>query len=111
MGAFGSIVRCVTDGVYKRSLENLIHKKKENMLYELWENFYIEFHRISQQVIAYIMIFFGQVTNYINQCVRIRDFTVLAILIQINFKLIQNIDKISYFIEIALLPPQPLILF
>ena len=43
-------------GIY-RILDILsINRHKENMLFELWENFNIEFHRNSQQAFAYIHV-------------------------------------------------------
>ena len=57
-GAFGSVVRCVTDGATR--VHTIVWTFKlykglglglglENMLYGLWENFYTESHPISQQ--------------------------------------------------------------
>ena len=60
------------------------------MLYGLWENFYIEFSSNLWASLSVHNIFFsfGKVINFKNQCYRIRDVTVFAILIQISLKLI-----------------------
>ena len=84
------------------------------MLYGFGENF-IEF--LSKPSRSYYFSF-CQVINFINQCYEIRDVTVFAILIQISFKLIYDIDRVyqgpvytKYILNILIrlnspLPPQ-----
>ena len=58
-GASGSVVGALKTVLYGiiSKMEYYINLKIENMLYGLWENFYIEFHRNSQQAFAYIIFF------------------------------------------------------
>ena len=59
LGAFGSVVGCVTDEATRTHTDAdfLIYIKKESTLYGLWGNFIIEFHRISRQSYANIIFF------------------------------------------------------
>ena len=65
---------------------------KENMLYGPREILHIEF--LSKPLLTKYFLF-GQVTYFINQCYRIRDATVFAILIRISFKLNLDIDRLK----------------
>ena len=57
--AFGSVVGALPIEVLWNisTREYLINIKIKNMLYGLWENVYIKFHRNSQQAFAYIISF------------------------------------------------------
>ena len=61
---------------------------KENMLYRPREILHIEF--LSKPLLTKYFLF-GQVTYFINQCYRIRDATVFAILIKLNL----DIDRLK----------------
>ena len=56
-GAFGSVAGVLPIELHGNIsfMQYLIKIKIENILYGLWENFYIEFHRNSQQAFAYII--------------------------------------------------------
>ena len=57
-GAFGSGVGALPIELLGNisNFGYFININKENMLFELWENFNIEFHRNSQQAFAYIHV-------------------------------------------------------
>ena len=60
-GAFGSVVGEIHVPIELQGnisiREYSININIENMFYGLWENFYVKFHRNSQQAFAYIISF------------------------------------------------------
>ena len=59
-----------------------------------WKHFTMNFIEFLNKPTRTLFCLFDQGHNFIYQCYRIRDVTVFAILIQISFKLIHDIDRI-----------------
>ena len=63
-GAFTSVFGSLSSELFGNlsNMEYFIHIKMENMLYGLWENFFIEFQLNSQQAFAYTFHFIRLLT-------------------------------------------------
>ena len=96
IGAFGSIVRCEPDWYYRiHTLFWILNLYKERKY--AWRTLWKFLHWISSNFSASLRQQFFliiQVNNFMNQCLKFWDVAFFAILIQISFKLIHDIDRI-----------------